>query len=158
MARYKVLHSIAHNFGQSFVGASRARADDHLLEHLLADCRRTQERTLWVDIFTGEAKPDVLVSRTLARALERYVREFPDLVAGAHTDMQVVKAARMELTFDLSTERPRADATNRLESPYVCTVEIDDDRGKTWTAELRGWCAPEMRGVAAGLFGRLTGR
>jgi hypothetical protein len=157
MARYKVLHSIAHNFGQSFVGASKARADDHLLEHLLADARRTQERTLIVDIFTGEAKPEALVSRTLARALERYVREFPELVAGARTDMQFVKGARMELTFDLATERPMEGAPGRLESPYLCTVSIDDDRGKTWTAELRGWCAPELRS-SSGFFGRLTGR
>ena len=95
MARYKVLHSIAHNFGQSFVGHSKARAEDHLLEHLLADCRKTREQALTVDILTGEAKPDVLVSRQLARALERYVREFPELVAGSHTDMEVVKGARM---------------------------------------------------------------
>jgi hypothetical protein len=157
MARYKVLHSIAHNFGQAFVGASKARADDHLLEHLLADCRRTKEPTLTVDIFTGEAKPDALVSRTLARALERYVREFPDLVAGGKTDMEVVKGARMALSFDLATERPMAQAPGRMESPYVCTVWIDDDKGKTWTAELRGWCAPEQRS-STGFFGRLTGR
>jgi hypothetical protein len=157
MARYKVLHSVAHNFGQSFVGASRARADDHLLEHLLADCRRMQERTLSVDILTGEAKPDVLVSRTLARAIERHVHDFPDLVEGSHTGMQVIRAARMELSFDLGTERPASGAPSRMESPYLCTVSIDDDRGKTWTAELRGWCA-ELRGVGAGFFGRLTGR
>jgi hypothetical protein len=157
MARYKVLHSIAHNFGQSFVGTSKARADDHLLEHLLADCRRTREPTLTLDILTGEAKPDALLSRPLARALERYVREFPELVAGSHTEMQFVKGARMELRFDLSTERPMAETPGRRESPYVCTVCIDDDRGKTWTAELTGWCAPEMRMVSR-LFGRLTGR
>ena len=157
MARYKVLHSIAHNFGQSFVGTSKARADDHLLERLLADCRRTGQPTLTLDILTGEAGPPALLSPTLARALERYVREFPDLVAGSHTEMQFVKGARMALTFDLSADRPMAAGTGRLESPYVCTVSIDDDRGKTWVAELQGWCAPELR-MAARLFSRLMGR
>jgi hypothetical protein len=154
MARYKVLRSIAHNFGQSFVGSSRARAEDHLLAHLLAECRRTHEPTLSVDIFTGQARPEALVGRPLARALERYVREFPDLVAGSRTEMKYVKGARMELSFDLATERPSAGSPGRSESPYVCRVSIDDDRGKTWVAELQGWCAPEQRSLLHRLAGR----
>ena len=63
MARYKVLPSIAHNFGQSFVGASKERADDHLLGRLLSDARRTRQATLRLDILTGEATPAALVSR-----------------------------------------------------------------------------------------------
>ena len=34
------------------------------------------------------------------------------------------------------------DAHQR-EWPFLCRVAIDDDQGKTWIAELRGWCAPE---------------
>ena len=52
MARYKVLPSIAHNFGQAFVGASKERSDDHLLGRLLTDARRTGEPTLRLDILT----------------------------------------------------------------------------------------------------------
>jgi len=156
MARYKVLHSIAHNFGQTFVGASKERAHDHLLGRLLADARRTGEATLRLDILTGEATPEGLVSRSLARTLERYVRGFPDLVAGGHTDMQVIRGARMELTFHLATERPVEGAPNQRESPFLCRVEIDDDKGKTWIAELSGWCAPERPGLFARAAGRLT--
>jgi hypothetical protein len=155
MARYKVLHSVAHNFGQSFVGSSKARAEDHLMGHLLADCHRTHQPTLSVDIVSGRASPESLVGRSLARVLDRHVREFPQLVARSHTDMKYVKGARMELSFDLATQRPSAGAPGRSESPYVCRVSIDDDRGKTWVAELRGWCAPEQR--AGGLLHRLAG-
>jgi hypothetical protein len=154
MARYKVLPSIAHNFGQSFVGASKEREGDHLLGRLLADARRTREPTLRLDILTGEATPAALVTPSLARILERYVAAFPDLVSGAHTDMQYVRAARMELTFDLATQRPVEGAASQRESPFLCRVAIDDDRGKTWVAELEGWCAPEER---VGLFARLRG-
>ena len=154
MARYKVLRSIAHNFGQSFVGSSRARAEDHLLGHLLADCRRTRLSTLSIDIFTGAASPETLVDRPLARVLERYVREFPELVTGSQTDMKYVKGARMELSFDLATERPSTSAPGRSETPFVCRVSIDDDRGKTWVAELQGWCAPEPRGLLSRLAAR----
>ena len=156
MARYKVLPSIAHNFGQAFVGRSKERADDHLLGRLLADARRTRAATLRLDILTGEATPAALVSRSLARVLDRHVRGFPDLVAGGHSDMEHIRGARMELTFDLATERPVEGAANQRESPFLCRVAIQDDRGKTWIAELGGWCAPEVdRG---GLLARAVGR
>ena len=156
MARYKVLHSIAHNFGQAFVGASKERADDHLLGRLLTDARRTGQATLRLDILTGEATPQVLVSRSLARVLERYVRGFPELVAGGHSDMQFIRGARMELTFDLATERPVEGAADQRKSPFLCRVVIQDDRGKTWIAELSGWCAPEA--ARGGLLARAAGR
>jgi hypothetical protein len=142
VARYKVLSSIAHNFGQTFVGASKARHDDHLLGHLLADARRTGQSTLWVDIVTGEARPDALVSRSLRRVLDRHAQEFPALVAGHQSQMAFVRGARMELSFDLAVERPSASTPGRIESPYLCRVWIEDDRGKTWLAELRGWSEP----------------
>jgi hypothetical protein len=154
MTRYKVLPSIAHNFGQAFVGASKEREDDHLLGHLLADARRTGEATLRLDILTGEATPGALVSSSLAPVLERHVRGFPALVAGGHSDKQHVRAARMELTFDLATERQVEGAPDKRESPFLCRVAIQDDRGKTWIAELRGWCVPVER---TGLLARLRG-
>ena len=156
MARYKVLPSIAHNFGQAFVGASKERADDHLLGRLLTDARRTRQATLRLDILTGEATPQMLVTRSLARILDRYVHGFPELVAGGHSDMQYIRGARMELTFDLATERPVEGAADRRESPFLCRVAIQDDRGKTWIAELRGWCAPEEE--RGGLLARAVGR
>ena len=156
MARYKVLPSIAHNFGQAFVGASKERADDHLLGRLLTDARRTRQATLRLDILTGEATPQMLVTRSLARILDRYVRGFPDLVAGGHSDMQLIRGARMELTFDLANERPVEGVADQRESPFLCRVAIQDDRGKTWIAELRGWCVPEVE--RGGLLARAVGR
>jgi hypothetical protein len=110
-----------------------------------------------VDILTGNAAPAALVSRTLARAIARSVQQFPEMVAHSRTEMHYVKGARMEVTFDLATERPSERAPGRSESPYLCRVSIEDDRGKTWVAELRGWCPAEQRGASA-LLQRLTGR
>jgi hypothetical protein len=97
---------------------------------------------LWLDIVTGEARPDALVSRSLRRALDRYSQGFPELVAGHHSAMAYVRGARMELSFDLAVERPSATTPGQVESPFLCRVSIDDDRGKTWVAELQGWSAP----------------
>jgi hypothetical protein len=142
MSRYKVLPSIAHNVAQALTRPSHEHEDDrHLLGDLLGDARKSGEATLRVDLMTGEAKPDVLVTRPLTRALARYVEGFPALVAGHGSDMQYVKAVRLQITFDLADEREAEDAPGRKESPYVLRVEIDDDRGKTWHAELNGWCS-----------------
>jgi hypothetical protein len=157
MARYKVLHSIAHNVGQTFVGSSHVRADDHLMGLLLADARRTRLSTLTVDILSGQAAPAALVSRVLARAVDRSVQQFPELIVHSRTELRYVTGARMELSFDLATERPVGGAPGRTESPYLCRVCIDDDRGKTWVAELRGWSIAEQR-TAGTLLHRLVGR
>jgi hypothetical protein len=141
MSRYKVLPSIAHNVAQALTRPSHEHEDDqHLLGDLLGDARKTGQATLRVDLMTGEASPEVLVTRPLARALARYVEGFPALVTGQGSQMEYVKAARLEVTFDLAEERPADDAPGRKESPYLLRVEIDDDRGKTWHAEIRGWC------------------
>ena len=72
--------------------------------------------------------------------------------------MQYVRGARMELTFDLATDRPVEGAANQRESPFLCRVAIDDDRGKTWIAELSGLvrAAAERGGLFARAVGRLT--
>ena len=70
--------------------------------------------------------------------------------------MQLIRGARMELTFDLANERPVEGAANQRESPFLCRVTIDDDKGKTWIAELRGWCAPEAE--RGGLLARAVVR
>ncbi len=49
----------------------------------------------------------------------------------------------MSVTFELSKRRPVRLAPELEESPYVCRVQIEDDRGKTWSAELRDWWFPQ---------------
>jgi hypothetical protein len=49
----------------------------------------------------------------------------------------------MSIVFDLKVERPSAIMPGHTESPYICRVEIEDDRSKLWVAELRDWWVPE---------------
>ena len=154
MASYEALSSIAHDIAQALTQPSHAE-DRYLLSDLLGHARSTGQPRLQVDVLTGEARPEALVSRPLAQALARHARAFPDLVAGHDGDLQCVKAARMELTFDLAVERPAGNASGRSESPYVCRVEIDDDRGKTWRADTSGWSIAGR--TRAGLLSRLLG-
>ena len=57
--------------------------------------------------------------------------------------MTYVRGARMPVTFDLKVRRRARYAPEFEESPYVCLVEIEDDRGKIWSAEIKDWWYPE---------------
>jgi len=143
MARYKVLKSVAHNFGHSFTSLMNYWDADCVMAHLLRRAREVHEATLHVDILTGEAGPGALLTRPVRASLAHYRGWFPQMVAAQGASPQAVRAARMTLAFDLTTRRRGRHAPDCFESPYVCRVEIEDDRGKVWAAELRDWWCPE---------------
>jgi len=119
------------------------RGDDYVMGHLLRRAREVGEATLLVDLITGEAAPAVLLVPEVRSAIDSYVRWLPTLVTSHRTSMDYVRSARMTLAFDLSVQRPARFAPQCLESPYCCRVDIEDDRGKVWSKELRDWWYPE---------------
>jgi hypothetical protein len=143
MARYKVLKSVAHSMGHSFTSLMNYRGNDYVMGHLLRRAREVRQGTLIVDFLTGKAGPASLLTREIGDAVERYAAWFPQQVSSQRTSLAYVRGARMTLAFDLTVEREARHAPGCIESPYVCRVEIEDDRGKTWAAELRDWWYPE---------------
>jgi hypothetical protein len=143
MARYKVLKSVAHSVGHSFTSLLNYDRDDYVMGHLLRTARGTNESTLTVDLLTGTAEPGVLLVPSVADSVSRYVRWFPELVASHLTNIRYVRTAKMIVAFDLSRRRPARYAPDCEESPFVCRVEIEDDRGKIWESEIRDWWFPE---------------
>lgn len=142
MARYKVLRSVAHGLGHSFVSTLNWGDDDYVMGNLLRCARQTGADTFWVDLSTGVCGPESLTIPPVKRAAVRYAAWFPKLVERHLSDMRWVSAARLEVRFDLSVERP-SKWSPEAESPFVCRVEIVDDRGKVWSAEQRDWWFPE---------------
>jgi len=143
MARYKVLKSVAHSFGHSFTSLLNYSRDDYVMGHLLRAARESGVSTLTVDILTGMAAPRELMTAPVRESIEARVRWFPKLVAAHDTEMRYVSSARMTVSYDLSRRRPARYAPGCDESPYSCLVEIEDDRGKVWSAELVDWWFPE---------------
>ena len=143
MARYKVLRSVAHAVGHSFTSLMNYGGDDYVMGHLLTQARATGESTLLVDLLTGHAAPATLLTPPVARSVAGYVEWLPKLVQTHQTDMRWVRAARMTVAFDLSRTRESRHSPTLLESPYVCRVEIEDDRGRMWVREQVGWWYPE---------------
>jgi len=146
MARYKVLKSVAHSFGHSFVSLLNYANDDYVMGHLLTAARSTRTPTLLVNILTGEATPVAVLVPPVRDSIRRYCNWFPDLVARHRTEIHFITAAKMTIAFNLAVERPVQHAPQLLESPFLCTVEIEDDRGKVWRAEIKDWWFPEATG------------
>ena len=107
--------------------------------HLLRRAREVRQSTLMINLVTGAAAPEVLLTAPVHRSAQRFAAWLPDLVRRHFSDMKYVSEAAMTITFDLSTERPNRDAPDCRESPFVIRVDITDDRGKVWTAEQRDW-------------------
>ena len=143
MARYKVLRGVANSLAHSFTSLMNYVGNDYVMGHLLRGARNTGEATLTVDVLTGAASPSTLLSREVAASIHRYCEWFPRLVVSNRSEMRFVRAARLSVSFDLSRRRPVRNAPELEESPYVCRVEIEDDRGRFWASEIRDWWYPE---------------
>ncbi len=145
MARYKVLKSVAHGLGHSFASLMNYRGDDYVMGHLLRQMRLTGSDTLEVDLMSGEARPASLLIPEVDGAIRAYCAFLPQLVESHRSSMQFVQRASMSVQFDLSRRRTVRYSPFCEESPFVCRVAIGDDRGKVWSAEIRGWWYPEAR-------------
>jgi hypothetical protein len=150
MARYKVLKSVARRFGHSFTSLMNYRGDDYVMGHILRRAREVGDDTLLVDILRGEATPRSLLAKDVAASVSSYCDWFPNLVAAHRTEMKYIRSARMSIRFDLSTRRPLRHSPSFIESPYTCRVDIEDDRGKLWSAEIRDRWYPEAGTVGVG--------
>jgi len=143
MARYKVLKSVAHSLGHSFTSTLNWDGDDYVMGNILRHARKVGEGILKIDLMNGKAMPPSLLIPSVERAARRFADRLPQLIASHGSDMRYVHSAVMLIAYDLQTKRPSPYTTSELESPYVCRVEITDDRGKVWSAELRDWWVPE---------------
>ena len=137
MARFKVLGSVAHNFGHSFTSLMNYRDDDYVMGHLVERCVQTGAPELSVDVLAGSAAPPELLHGPIGEAVGDYCRWFPKLLASHQSSLEYVSRVAMSVRFDLS--RAWQDKhSGSVHAPYVCRVVIEDSRGRPWTAELRG--------------------
>lgn len=155
MARYKVLGSIAHNFGHSLMSTMTFREGDYAGGHLLRAARELGEDTITLDILSAEVLPPAFVDTPGGQILRDWAAWFPDLVEKNGSSLDVISDARLRLVWDLSQELPpktRAAGTRvapyAAGSPYDMTVTIVDDRGTEWTAQFHDWEYPAEPSVA----------
>jgi hypothetical protein len=120
-----------------------SRGDDYVMGHLLKAARSSGASKLDVDLLSGVATPQALLAWPIAASVESYCLDFRGLVERNGSDVSFVRTAVLSVEFDISISRPYSKAPDLRESPYTCVATIEDDRGKTFRSELKGWWYPE---------------
>ncbi len=143
MPRRKVLKSVVHNIGHSFISLMNYADDDYAMGHILRFARQSAVETLTIDFVTASGAPPVLLQPPLSNLPERYSRFFWDLVDRHGSHRCYVREANLTLHFDIGMRRELRGRPQFVESPFTCDVRLTDDRGKHYTSHFSGWWYPE---------------
>jgi hypothetical protein len=143
MPKHKVLKSVARSVADSFTSTLNWGDDDYVMGNLLEAARSAGQDTLHADLLTGRGNPPELMTPPVAASVRGSARWFPQLVESSGADMDFVTSAHMTIRFDTSIEQPLGRDRTILESPYTCSVKIEDDRGRVYESFVEGWWAPE---------------
>jgi hypothetical protein len=147
MAKYKVLPSVARNYGASFISVMNMTPDDYAMCHLLRAAKRSGANELRVDLLTGAAEPTELVPPPVADAVLRYCEGFGSHVQRSGAALDIVSRAELRVRIawgrHLDPTPPEAEFRARLH----CEVRILDDRGKEHEGRTQEeWlCHPTQR-------------
>ena len=117
--------------------------NDYVMGHLLVAARCSGKAILKVDLLTASAEPVELLPAPVFGSVNAYCADFPSFLVRSGADLSFVRAAQMTVSYDLSQVRPAQSAPQFLESPFICSVEIIDDRGIQHTGSVSGWWYPE---------------
>ena len=139
MASYKVLKSVAHNLGHSYLSLMNYVSDDYIVEHLFRRAWETGETHVTIDVLGGTIDPPAFRTPVLVDSVARQRAWLGRLVQSSGAALDMVSAARMEIAFDLAAARPHPTVPGLELAAYTCTVEIVDDRGKRHVASVPEW-------------------
>jgi hypothetical protein len=128
--KYKVLKSVAHNFGDSFVGGLNfdKECKDLISYHLGRVAIASNRNELEVNLLTGAASPPEMLVPEIRDSIDRYLFKFPELLGKHGVTLSAIKSATMRITF-YPYKKERA-WNGWLGMPYDCVVELVDDRDK----------------------------
>jgi hypothetical protein len=134
MPKYKVLKSVAHNTGHSFLSAMNWYDGAFPLNHLRAAAAAVGVNAVTIDLLRGEITPARVMNRAVKTAVESAATMF---------EYQLRVQGWAPSQFEM--------AELRLELPdRLCQVELVDDRGKHHIADVVQWGAdiPGIPGMA----------
>lgn len=136
--------------------------DDYVLGSLLTNARSTGQTQYFIDFVTREAS-GIFKQPPFTFVFDGYMKMFWNNVTSQGSDRSLVSTARLELDFDLSQTRP-SRYPGVLETPFVCTLVLHDDRGVDYSHSVRDWWFPEpiqhyvgLRGFIRRIWSRLVG-
>ena len=136
MTNYKVLKSVAHDLGHSFLSDKNTvdSFKSYVPETLFAlACDHALPR-IQIDFFKGTITPTAFAVGDVLKSISLHKRVLPRLVESQGASWDTVRGAGLELVFDLP-EDPRA-----VTPSFKCSVHILDDRGVHHIGRPTNWC------------------
>lgn len=144
--KYKAIKSVAHNLGHSFVSFMNYRADDYIMSYLVRAALVTGESVLRIDLITGHASPQALLTSPIGDSVSAYVEWLPKLLTSQNVHRDAIVAAGMTLRLDLSRASDDRGFENHVEVPFECVVALKDDRGREHVGRTTGWWSAHRGG------------
>lgn len=74
--------------------------------------------------------------------VSHYAEVFGQQCNARHLPADWVAQVQVWIRFDVAPNDPLAPSHSERETPFECVVAIEDDLGRTHTAQHQGWCAP----------------
>lgn len=143
VAKHKALQSVVNSFVASFTSLMNYSGNDYVMGHILTAARETGKARLDVDLLSGHIEPEEFRRNPIVSSVAYRCADFPKLVERSGSDPAFVATATMSIEFDIETEQPVRHAPHLRQSPFVCTVAVTDDRGRTYQAVRKDWWYPE---------------
>lgn len=139
MAKYKVLKSIAHNLGHSYLSLVNYQADDYIIEHLFRTAREANEPHVKIDVLRGTIEPSAFQTPVLLESVAQQRVFLGHLVQRQGAVLDMVTSARISIDFDFARTRLSRSVPGLELAMYNCIVEIVNDRGKSHIASVPEW-------------------
>ena len=146
MAQYKVLKSVAHNLGHSYLSLMNYREGDYVVNHLYRAALAAAEPAVRVDVKRGSISPKGVRTPLLDQSVADQRSWFPRLVQSQGAAFDTVADAWIDVRFAFgeSFESPHLPGVQFPK--YSCSVTIVDDRGKQYEVAVPPWyeyCVPK---------------
>ena len=142
MPSHKVLKSVVRSLAESFTSLMNYYDDDYVMGHIVRAAWLTGGTEFHMNLLMGNVSESSLLVKPVADSVGRIVGWFPDIVSRSRSSMEFITSAELTITLDPIKRRQRG-VTSYLESPYICTVRIIDDRGKIYSHTISDWWYPE---------------
>ena len=128
MAKYRVLPSVAHNYGASFISVMNMAPEDYAMCYLVRAAMAGQVDSVEIDLLTGTVVPARLPAELLM-SIRSYVAGFGAHVQRSGAALDMISHATMRLDVARGHVIGIPDP-GHLRARIYCEVALTDDRGK----------------------------
>ena len=141
MPSHKVLKSVVTSVAQSFTSLLNYGEEGYVMDHIVRTAWETGATGFIADLLSGKTDSSPLMVKPVVDSIKIYIKRLPEIVIRSGSSIDFITSAELIFSID-PTKKRRAHGhvfTKDRESPFNCTVNIKDDRGKLYTHTVEGW-------------------